>query len=515
MFSVTYLGHQGWLIQDGHGRILVDPLLTDEYSPGFSAEIYPPRRFDLRRFPPVDAVVLSHEHADHLSLPSLALLDRAVPIVLPARSARALHDAVAGLGFHVVPSRAGDRLTVGNLEVALFGGATPQPQLDWEVTNLQILIADRARHGSFFTYVDGWPTAETLAAIQQMVGRLGVLCHANNAMDWSCLEGGPGRLPSPTAYELAAEIAGAEASWWGDGAPAVSAICGPGLAFRGDDAWMNQILCVDSERVCDALRALAPDRVFRAPVAGETVKLVRGAVRRIAPHAPFVRALDRAAWPSLRVAHPRAWIEDFAPACGERSFDDAVWSALLAQLDQLAGFLYRRELFHAVLALDRARGKRKPAFALVLRCDRDDTAHVFEYQPEASRFLRVTTARPFETYALGLECWASDLWRVLVGEMLPQRLLGHLCTWSFSPAPLSPLFAVWGFFDALHRPAAAAAFYGVLVRQLRDRPALVPAGRHARSVRIRRTAARTAGSRSPISTRRGLASASRDARRNR
>ncbi|HEX2689488.1 MAG TPA: MBL fold metallo-hydrolase [Kofleriaceae bacterium] len=485
MFSVTYLGHQGWLLQGGGSRILVDPLLTNEYSPGFSAEVYPPRTFDFRTFPPIDAVVLSHEHADHLSLSSLALLDRKVPIVLPARSARALHDAVTGLGFRVVPSRSGDRFAAGDLEVALLGGVVPGAQLEWEVTNLQILIADRARHGSFFTYVDTWPTAEALAAVRRCVGTPSVLCHANNLMDWSCLEAGPGRFPPPVALAFAAEILDAEARWWGDGErPKVSAICGPGLVFRGADAWMNQILCVDSERVCDVLRAHAPDRGFRAPLPGETIELVRGAVRRIAPHAPFVRALDRAAWPSLAVSHRRALIADFPPACGERSFDDADWPEVIAQLDQLAAFLYRRELFHGVLALDgRALGRHKPAFVLVLRCGSDDTAHVLEYQPDANRFARVVATRPLETYALGLECWLSDLWRVLIGLMLPQRLLGHLRTWSFSPTRLSPLFGVWGFFDALHRPAAAARFYGELVRELRDRPPVIAAGRHAGSVK--------------------------------
>lgn len=483
MFSVTYLGHQGWLLQGGRSTILVDPLLTDEYSPGFEAEIYPPRTFAYRRFPAIDLVVLSHEHADHVNLPSLALLDRDVPIVLPARSARALHDAIAGLGFRVVPSRAGDTFTVGELEVALLGGVVPGAQLDWEVTNLQILVTDRAGHGSFFTYVDSWPTAETLAALRRRVGAVGVFCHANNMMDWSCLEGGPGGAAPVTTLEFAAQIIGAEASWWRAGEPpAVSVICGPGLAFRGGDAWMNQILCVDSERVRDALQALAPDRAFRAPVAGETIEFVRGAVRRIAPRTAFVRTRDRAAWPSLQVATRRALIDDFTPACGELALDDAAWPYVLEQLDQLAGFLYRRELFHGVLALDgRALGKRKPAFALVLRCDDADTAHVLEYQPEARRFQLVAAARPIETYALGLECWASDLWRVLAGKLLPQRLLGHLRTWSFSPAPLSPLFAVWGFFDALHRPAAATAFYGELVQQLRARPPKIAAGRNART----------------------------------
>jgi hypothetical protein len=495
MFSVTCLGHQGWLVQSGASRILVDPLLTDEYSPGFEAEIHPPRRFDRRKFPAIDAVVLSHEHADHVNLPSLALLDRKVPIILPARSARAVRDAIAALGFRVLPSRAGDTFAIGALELTLLGGVTPGGQLDWEVTNLMILIADRARHGSFFSYVDTWPAPEMLSAVQRRVGKLGVLCHANNMMDWSCLEGGPGRLPQVTAVGFIAELADAEASWWQGGQPpAVSVICGPGLAFRGDDAWMNQILCVDSERVRDALQALNPERVFRAPVPGETIELVRGELRRIAPDAPFVRARGRAAWPSLEVAERRGWIEDFAPACGERTLDDTEWPYVLAQLDQLAAFLYRRDIFHGVLALDgSALGKRKAAFALVLRTDDADSAHVLEYQPDASRFALVAARRPLDTYALGLECWASDLWRVLIGRMLPQRLLGHLRTWSFSPTPLSPLFGVWGFFDALHRPSAAAAFYGELVNRLRDRPPLIAAGRHAGRIEHRTSAHRLAG----------------------
>jgi hypothetical protein len=56
MFTVTYLGHQGWLVSGKASRILIDPLLTDEYSPGFQAVIYPPRKLEFSKFPPIDAL---------------------------------------------------------------------------------------------------------------------------------------------------------------------------------------------------------------------------------------------------------------------------------------------------------------------------------------------------------------------------------------------------------------------------------------------------------------------------
>src|SRR5262249_30711166 len=94
VFAVTYLGQQGWLLGSDSTRILIDPLLTDEYSPGFSAVIHPPRRISLAKLPPIDAVVLSHEHADHVSVASLLALDRRIPVFFPERSAVALRPVI-------------------------------------------------------------------------------------------------------------------------------------------------------------------------------------------------------------------------------------------------------------------------------------------------------------------------------------------------------------------------------------------------------------------------------------
>ena len=133
-------------------------------------------------------------------------------------------------------------------------------------------------------------------------------------------------------------------------------------------------------------------------------------------------------------------------------------------------------------ALDgRDLGKRKAAFALVLRCD-DDKAVVCEYEANASCFTIVPCTKPIDTYVAGLECWATDLWKVMDGQLLPQRLLGHLRTWSFSPRPLSPLQAVWRFFDSLHRPGAALAFYGARAGQEAAHP-IIRSGRSAGKLR--------------------------------
>jgi hypothetical protein len=184
-----------------------------------------------------------------------------------------------------------------------------------------------------------------------------------------------------------------------------------------------------------------------------------------------------------------AVIEEFNPACGQYKLGEDEWSGLFREMDKLASFLYGRTLFRTLHALDnRDLGRRKAALALVLRCDDKDSAYVCEYEPNASRFTRVACAAPIDTYVAGVECWATDLWKVMDGQLLPQRLLGHLRTWSFSPKPVSPLQSVWRFFDSLHRPDAALAFYDERVREQTNRPIIKP-GRNAGKLKKLRTKA--------------------------
>jgi L-ascorbate metabolism protein UlaG (beta-lactamase superfamily) len=106
---ITWLGHSTVLVElDGVG-LLTDPLLR-------------PRVLHLRRTGPVNwealravsAVVVSHGHYDHLDLPSLRLLGRSLPLVVPRGAARLLQRR----GFeHVLELEAGAETRIGALEI--------------------------------------------------------------------------------------------------------------------------------------------------------------------------------------------------------------------------------------------------------------------------------------------------------------------------------------------------------------------------------------------------------------
>jgi len=81
---VTWLGHSTLLIETGGVRILTDPVFAERASPvSFAgAKRFHPVPATIAQLPPLDAVLLSHDHYDHLCRPSLkALARRRVPII--------------------------------------------------------------------------------------------------------------------------------------------------------------------------------------------------------------------------------------------------------------------------------------------------------------------------------------------------------------------------------------------------------------------------------------------------
>jgi L-ascorbate metabolism protein UlaG (beta-lactamase superfamily) len=119
---LTWAGHATVRIDD-RGSILTDPVLTASLLHLHRRAGQAPRS-SLRR---VDAVVISHLHADHLHLPSLALLDPGTPVLLPRGSARLL----AGLSLDPVEVVAGDVVRVGEAEVTVVPAAHSDRRWPW------------------------------------------------------------------------------------------------------------------------------------------------------------------------------------------------------------------------------------------------------------------------------------------------------------------------------------------------------------------------------------------------
>jgi L-ascorbate metabolism protein UlaG (beta-lactamase superfamily) len=104
---LTWWGHATVLVEDGV-VILTDPVLTNGVAHlRRRAGAVPPR------FGAVDAAVVSHLHADHLHRPSLRMLPRRTPVLLPRGGAGLLR----GLGLEPVEVVAGDVVPVGDAVV--------------------------------------------------------------------------------------------------------------------------------------------------------------------------------------------------------------------------------------------------------------------------------------------------------------------------------------------------------------------------------------------------------------
>jgi L-ascorbate metabolism protein UlaG (beta-lactamase superfamily) len=84
--AVTWIGHATYVIQIGGLTVLTDPVWSRRI-PGVPARVTP-AGLDWTALPPIDAVVISHNHYDHLDGPTVRRLSRDTPILVPAKLAR-------------------------------------------------------------------------------------------------------------------------------------------------------------------------------------------------------------------------------------------------------------------------------------------------------------------------------------------------------------------------------------------------------------------------------------------
>ena len=117
--AACWIGHATVLLRVGGMNVLTDPVMFNKVGVGLGLMTGGPRRFvapamSVRQLPPLDLILVSHAHFDHLDRPTLQRLPKHAPVI----AAHHTSDLVRDLGFKSVTElRWGESLRVGELDV--------------------------------------------------------------------------------------------------------------------------------------------------------------------------------------------------------------------------------------------------------------------------------------------------------------------------------------------------------------------------------------------------------------
>lgn len=129
---LTWIGHASWLVQLDGVSLLIDPILSESIGPGVRRRV--PAALDQSTLPPIDAQLVTHNHRDHLDLPSLRAVGSPVIAGLGlapffTRSGLACTELdwwgetrVAGVSIRFVPSQHWSRRGLSDTNETLWGG---------------------------------------------------------------------------------------------------------------------------------------------------------------------------------------------------------------------------------------------------------------------------------------------------------------------------------------------------------------------------------------------------------
>jgi L-ascorbate metabolism protein UlaG (beta-lactamase superfamily) len=101
--AAIWIGHATILLRIGGMTILTDPVFSSRVGVGLGLLTAGPKRLvapalSLRQLPPIDLILISHAHFDHLDRPSLARLPKRTTVITSLHTA----DLIRDLGFRKI-----------------------------------------------------------------------------------------------------------------------------------------------------------------------------------------------------------------------------------------------------------------------------------------------------------------------------------------------------------------------------------------------------------------------------
>lgn len=471
MFAVTFLGHQGWMFRGKEGCILVDPILCEEFghSQALEYRIYPPRILKKEEFPKLDAVLLSHEHDDHFDIPSLALLDRRIPIFLSSRSSIAGYKILREMGFTTVhPLMPGVSLRFRDLEFTPMVGDHINTNTGDEWDTLPFIVKDQADDGSFFSMVDCPLTPLHIQMARTRAEKIGLVGWTNNSLDRSHMAD---FMPERTAgtEQLITRMRAGNMQFtelWG--APEAMLICAGGFSFYGSREYLNQrFFCMDTPAAAKALGNVYPKQKFYSTLPGQTFMMEKNRLTKVHDSQPFLSTQPVETWPS-RKKGPKTDIPDYLPATGKTELVRKDLSRLRQRLDEFAETLVGTVLFKSLYSLLGIESEGIiSSFVLVLRDGAPGNGNGsgqdlwFAYNPNTCSFDLIDgrdKGDPQKLYLAGLTCWASDMLAILSGELAPLAIsFGRARLWNHKPRHFN--FNIVAELDRMSHPLRRPAEY--------------------------------------------------------
>ena len=270
----TLLGHACWLVETTAGCFLTDPVLFDPFEEG-TVTSCPRREVRVDQLPALQGIVVSHRHLDHFDLPSLAVLDRRVPVFCP--NDPFLLYGLQRLGFHeihrlepFVPRQLG--------ELRLL----PTPSLNREVLECGLVFQDAT--GTIFNQVDTFLAADTIHRLRCEVGQLDAHLAMYASQNFHFFESKQENTAAMhginlhTACFLAASCV----------VPAAA-----GFRFTDDLAWLNRhVFPISRAKFLQDLRLIKPALRAEELNPGDTLVVEQGRVDVQRQVADFVTMLE-------------------------------------------------------------------------------------------------------------------------------------------------------------------------------------------------------------------------------
>ncbi|UVC08809.1 MBL fold metallo-hydrolase [Rhizobium sp. TH2] len=129
--SLYWLGQAGFVIDAQGERIVIDPYLSDSLAvkyrdAAFSHERMAPAPLRADQLGPVDLMLCTHHHTDHMDGETLNLLAKRLPglnFVVPAAAWELAMQRIGVDASRLIKIDAGDRMKIGNLELHVMRAA--------------------------------------------------------------------------------------------------------------------------------------------------------------------------------------------------------------------------------------------------------------------------------------------------------------------------------------------------------------------------------------------------------